>query len=383
MVERLIRAIQYAVFAALLLSIAACSANRVKVQLEEPSSTGAWNQVRHNPANTAFVRGPAVLPDQMLWQAKTGGEVRDEPVADRGVIVAPGRDGKLYFFNAETGKRLSRPDFKGAPTSAVFSGDSLAFSLDIRKSRFLVWDIPRQTKHWDMRITRPAGPPLIVGDSWLVSTYSGRLYKLDGHGEEIWSKMFNAPLLSKPAVVDDRLYLVTGGKQVVCLELDSGTIIWDHSSAGAHAASPAVDDRVYFGSLDSNFYALSTQTGEVEWFFHTGGQIFTSPAVDGQRVYFGSNDGVFYALDKQTGRLVWKLAAGLVHNSSPAVWGSVVVFGTSEGRLVFVNAVNGEILREFTTKGGVYCPPIVYKNKVYISDNRRRVYCFGPAEIAP
>jgi outer membrane protein assembly factor BamB len=377
------RALKYLMYAGVCLLVTSCSLTRVKVKLEDPSLEHSWSQVRNNSANTGFVDGPAEIPDQLVWEAKAGGDIRDEPVADRGVIVAPGRDGRMYFFNAETGKRLARPDFKGVPTSPAFSGDSLAFGLDGRKSKFVVWDVPRQVARWDIRFDRPAGPPLLVGDHWLVSTYPGGLYKLDDGGEPIWSHRFDAPLIAKPAIADGRLYVVTGGKNVTCLELDSGTVIWDHSSAGAHAAAPAVDELVYFGSLDSNFYALSLQTGEMQWFFHTGGQIFTSPAVDRQRVYFGSNDGIFYALDKKTGRLVWKLAAGLVHNSSPAVWGSVVLFGTSDGRVLFVDVENGAILREFTTRGSIYSSPIVYDHKVYIADDRRRLYCFGPAEISP
>jgi len=368
---------------AALFMVLGCAPNRIKVRLSPPSHEAAWGEARHNQANTAFVAGPAQIPDVLLWEAKTSGEVRAELTADRGVIVAPCWDGRLYFFDAETGKRVHREEFKGPPTSVVFAGDSLAFAVTGKKSKFFLWDIPHETELAGKHLTHAAAPPLRLSDGWLIGTLSGDLFKLKAEGETAWSHQFTAPFLAKPALRDNHVFLVTGGKRVSCLDTDSGTVIWDHSSAGGHAASPAVDEMVYFGSLDSNFYALAIETGEMRWFFHTGGQVFTSPAVDQQRVYFGSNDGIFYALDKWTGRLVWKLAAGLVHNSSPVVWGSTVVFGTSDGQLLIVEAVSGEIIRHFQTRGSIYSPPIIYRDKIYVTDTKRRLYCFGIPPESP
>ena len=360
-----------------------CASSRIKVKLSAPSHDAAWSQARRDQANTAFVRGPAQIPEALLWEAKTDGEVRAELTADRGVIVAASWDGRLYFFAAQTGNRIHREEFKGPPTSVVFAGDSLAFVITGKKGSFFLWDIQRQSELGERSIARAAAPPLRLPDGWLIQTLSGDLFKLNADGETAWTRRFAVPLLAEPAYRDGRVFLVTGGKKVTCLDADSGTVIWDHSSAGGHAGAPAVDVMVYFGSLDSNFYALSVETGEMQWFFHTGGQVFTSPAIDRERVYFGANDGIFYALDKQTGRLVWKLAAGLVHNSSPAVWGSTVIFGTSDGRLLVVDAAAGKIIREFRTRGSIYSPPIIYENKIYVTDTKRRLYCFGSMDETP
>lgn len=360
-----------------------CAPTGVKVKLAAPQPGRGWAQARLNDANTAFVDRPARLPDVLLWEAKTGGAVRAEPTADRGLIVAPSENSRLNFYDAATGKRVHREEFPGPPTTAVFAGDSLAFAVDAKKPRFYLWGIARQKAGRELAITRTVAPPLKLPAGWLLPTYAGTLIRLNAAGDTVWTREFETPVMAEPAYVAGRVYIVTGGKRVSCLEADDGTVVWDHSSAGGHAGSPAVDGMVYFGSLDSNFYALDIETGEMQWFFHTGGQIFTSPAVDGRFVYFGANDGFFYALNKRSGKLVWKLAAGLVHNSSPVVWDSMVIFGTSDGRLLVVDGAVGRIVREFQTRGGIYSAPIIYQDRVYVTDTKHRLYCFAPANDTP
>ena len=368
----------------LLISLVSCAAPRAKLELSGPSGADAWVEPRHNPANTAFVPGPVHVPDTLLWEVKTGGEVRAELTADHGLIAASSWDRRLYLFDARTGRRILRKELKAPPTSAVFIGDSLALAIDDDRSRFLFYDLRSQREIPGRVIERTSVPPLHLDEGWILLSRSGKVLRVRNSGDTAWSVRVNAPLLAKPALVGDRLYVVTGGKKVVCLSVDSGRVIWEHSSAGGHAASPSGDEqRVYSGSLDSNFYALDARTGEMQWFFHTGGQIFTAPAVDSLRVYFGANDGLFYALDKETGHLQWKLAAGLVLNSSPVVWDSAVIFGTSDRRLLFVDSKTGTLIREFPTRGSIYSPPVIYDGRVYITDTKRRLYCFGRAISTP
>ena len=364
----------------MLFGAVSCTVHRVRIELSGPSGVHAWGQSRRDPANTAFVPGPARVPDTLLWEAKTNGEVRAEPAADRGVIVASGWDRRLYIFNARTGRRVWRQEFKAPPTGVVFVGDSLAFTLNDQRSRFLLCDLRTQRELVSRPLPRTAVPPLRLPDGWLWQSYSGMVARTRDAGDTVWSVQLQGPLVAKPAWIDERVYVVTGGKKVFCLSADSGRVVWEHSSAGGHAAPPAVDERLlYFGSLDSNFYALDAGTGEMRWFFHTNGQIFTAPAIDEAWVYFGSNDGSFYALDKQTGHPQWSVAAGMVLNSSPTVWGDVVIFGASDGRLLFAETTTGAVIREFRTQGSIYSSPIVYDGRVYITDTRRRLYCFGPA----
>lgn len=360
------------------LTVLSCMPNRVKVELADPVPGAGWPGPRLDDANTAFLDAAVTLPDQLLWETKTGGDVRAEPTADRGIIVAAVQSNRLFFVDAATGKVLHREEFAGPPTSAVFLNDSLAFAVDAKRPHLYFWDIAYQRAGRELPITRIVAPPAFLPQGQLVQMYDGTVTLIGPDSDTVWTYHLPPPLLTDAAYAGERLYIVSGGKRVVCLREDDGTLLWEHSSAGGHAASPAVDGLVYFGSLDSNFYALDCETGEMRWFFHTGGQIFTSPAVDRGRVYFGANDGFFYALDKQSGALIWKLSAGLVHNSSPVVWDTVVIFGTSDGRVLVVDAQVGRLVREFRTRGGIYCAPIVYQDRIYVADAKRRLYCFGP-----
>ncbi len=357
-----------------------CASGGVKVTLTPQPSSIEWVRPRGNAAGTAYIAGPARLPDKLLWEKKTSAVVRDELTASRGIIIAPALNGRLLFYDANSGDQQHEEEFDGPPTSAIFTGDTIAFAIDGTKPRLFFWDIRRQQAYRELEYSRSIVPPVRLADGWLVQTYFGTLIKLNPAGDTVWTRNLKSKLLSEPAIRAGRIYLATGGRQVFCLDAQTGKRRWRHTSAGAHEAGLAVDSMAYVGSLDSNLYALNQDTGAMEWFFHTGGQIFTTPAVDGGKVYFGANDGYVYALNKYTGQEIWKLRAGLVHNSSPVIWGSALIFGTSDGRLLCVDKANGEILRSFETDGSIYSPPIIYTDKIYVTDSKRRLYCFGPAE---
>jgi len=362
----------------LVLVASSCMPGAVKVELSAPAPGMGWPQPRLNDANTAFVEQPVALPEELLWEAKTDGNVLAELTADRGLVVASSQSNRMFFFDVATGQRLHREEFAGPPTTGVFIGDSLAFAVDAKKPRFYLWELVHQKPGHELPVTRMVAPPARLPRGWLLQTYDGLLAMIDTVGDTAWTHQAAMPLLADVAYANERIYVVSGGKRVVCLDAADGSTVWEHSSAGAHAGSPAIDELLYFGSLDSNFYALDCETGAMRWFFHTDGQIFTSPAVDRQQVYFGANDGFFYALNKYSGELAWRLSAGLVHNSSPVVWDSVVIFGSSDGRLLVVHAEDGRVLREFRTRGGIYGAPVVYQDRVLVADTRRRLYCFGP-----
>ncbi len=362
------------------LLLAACAGGGVKVELTQNPSAVEWSRPRGNDAGTAYISGPARLPDKLIWKAKTSAVVRDELTAGHGIIIAPTLNGRLMFYDANSGDERHEEEFDGPVTSAVFTGDTIAFAVDGDKPRVFFWDVRRQIAYRELEYPRAVVPPVKIHDGWFVQTYFGTLLKLNPAGDTVWTQTLDTELLAEPVVFQDRIFLATGGREVFCFDAETGDQLWRHSSAGAHEAGLAVDSMVYLGSLDSNVYALNKDTGEMEWFFHTGGQIFTTPAVDGSRVYFGSNDGYIYALNKYTGQAIWRLKAGLVHNSSPVIWGSALIFGASDGRLLCLDKATGDILRSFETKGSIYSPPIIYTDKIYITDSRRRLYCFGPAE---
>jgi outer membrane protein assembly factor BamB len=113
---------------------------------------------------------------------------------------------------------------------------------------------------------------------------TGMLYALDMKGKLLWKSEYGAEYddaqpgsRTTPAVVGDRIYVISGKGRVVCFDTQ-GKTVW------------AVDGEKEFGARD------------IRW------GITESPLVDGDRVFFtpGGSNAAVAALDRHTGKTIWK-----------------------------------------------------------------------------
>src|SRR5690606_15992598 len=90
----------------------------------------------------------------------------------------------------------------------------------------------------------------------------------------------------------------------LCVDVQTGGIIWDHPGSFPQIIPAAEDLRVYMCCRDSA-YAMDLETVEIHWqredVPHTN---FTQFAVDDLYLYVGLGD-LIYALEKADGSTVW------------------------------------------------------------------------------
>jgi outer membrane protein assembly factor BamB len=127
----------------------------------------------------------------------------------------------------------------------------------------------------------------------------------------------------------------TGNYSTVAGSIPSnGQLLWNYTTGGLVASSPAVANGVvYVGSEDNNVYALNATTGAQLWNYTTGGQVWSSPAVANGAVYVGSDDNNTYALNATTGAKLWNYTTGNSVFSSPAVANGTVYVGSVDGNV--------------------------------------------------
>jgi outer membrane protein assembly factor BamB len=96
---------------------------------------------------------------------------------------------------------------------------------------------------------------------------------------------------------EDRLYAVTLGDEVVCLDLSTGRPRWRFSSGWVNekmtnvGAAPAVNEgRVLFGGQNGVVHALDTRSGRLIWKRDVGAAVITPLVVASGAVYFGTFD---------------------------------------------------------------------------------------------
>ena len=219
-------------------------------------------------------------------------------------------------------------------------------------------------KIWQFPGVHVDAAPLVVENSVFFGVGYGQpsIYCLNANsGEKLWQVEVNYPAWGSPAHVDGKLYAGIGNGtfvrsaddpvgEIICLNADSGNILWRYSAEDSVNTTIAVaDNRAYFGSRDGFLYCLDANLGKLIWKYLVGESVLSSPSVVGNRVYFGANDGLVYCLETSTGEVVWNFDIGGV---------------------VFLMDI----------EGGVISSPAIYDGKVYVGSSDMNFYCFEAEE---
>ncbi len=150
---------------------------------------------------------------------------------------------------------------------------------------------PRLLWKGETRAAGYAAPAVVGGRVYVTGTeraadgHVGRLYVLNAaDGAGIWSREYGPEWhrnydrsRSTPAVVDGRVYLISGMGRVVCFDAEDGEILWSVDTierfSGSNirwgiAESPLVVDGLVIchpGGPDAAVVALDAATGETRW----------------------------------------------------------------------------------------------------------------------
>ncbi len=229
--------------------------------------------------------------------------------------------------------------------------------------------------------------PSEVGNDIVVQSDDGYLYRLDKRDGSLTWKVPLAQGGARPVnrqsddyaydhyassvnVTDSVGYVGTYEGDIVCIDLDSGGIVWRFSAEGPVLGQPAAaGDLVIGASWDSHVYALDAATGELVWRANVGGNIVSSPAVhDDSAILVGTRGYDLIALDLPTGEKKWDYYFWFSWvESPPLVVGDTVLAGGSDGGAVLAfDAQDGTLLWEFDTTGSVWAPLAHDESMLYV-----------------
>src|SRR6266852_3647774 len=250
-----------------------------------------------------------LVPD---WTFTSGGFVDSSPTVANGMVYVGSEDGKLYAFNASTGKPLWTASTGGIiyySSPAVSDGVVYVGSKDHQLYAFnastgkLLWKASTGNSIFSS--------PAIANGIVYVGSSDGKLYAFKISSCSIscspfWTAATRAAITySSPAVANGMVYIgsddhnlyafnATGCGQASCPP------VWMASAGDVVRSSPTVANGVvYVGSDDGKLYALNAAgCGNTScaplWMASTGGHIFSSPTLDNGEVYVGSQDSKLY-----------------------------------------------------------------------------------------
>jgi outer membrane protein assembly factor BamB len=267
-------------------------------------------------AETTFIAPPPVAPD--IWPQAGG--VASHYFPNITATLAKARD------QASAGDGTAWP---GALMAAPIVGTNAVLAMDgagivSAHARKHPSDVLWTSTVLEMEEPGFGGGLATQGTSVYAVTAEGHVAALDiATGKALWIRELHSPVRAAPRLFEDLLLVPTVDSQIFALNLETGTIRWQHrgineaasmlGSSVPAAAGPLVIVAYNSGEL----YALSRRNGEAVWnesllmpVRTRASDSFTGisgdPVITGRFVYSISTNGLLAALDLRTGLRVWE-----------------------------------------------------------------------------
>lgn len=196
--------------------------------------------------------------------------------------------------------------------------------------------------------------PTAADGKLVFGTPSGFLFSVDAEtGEENWKFEMGAAISVGPAIADGKIYAGQQGSErfFYCLDANTGALVWKQTIPGGWVwGSAAVDDGlVYVPTVNGYAVCLDGETGHIVWMYPTAKSVPAEPAIDGDLVYFGSWSHSLYAFNKKTGEIVWKENGIGLDSGTLIAQDGKIYLPSGTNIFKYFDALTGELLSDGNT----------------------------------
>lgn len=313
------------------------------------------------------------------WTARVAGSTNRmrlaaAPVVGGGKLFAEGTDGRIVAFDKATGARL--------------------------------WE------RGDGDMTKDQAPSAFGGG---VSYEGGKLYATNGvgdvkalnadTGEVLWKVKPAGPLRGAPTVAFGQLFVMTQDNQLISLNINDGSLVWDESGSTTQsgvfgvAAPAAGQGTIVAGYSSGELSAYRYENGRTLWSdalartnisttVGTITDIDADPIIDSGRVYALGQGGRMAAYELVTGQRIWEL--NLAGISTPAIAGEWIFTLTDDARLLAIARSSGRVrwitqLRgykdEKDKEGPIFWTgPVLAGGQLWVASSRGELWRVSAAE---
>ncbi len=140
-----------------------------------------------------------------------------------------------------------------------------------------------------------AAPPLIGREMIFVNTADGGFREFairpEGTGDitanVLWKQQEMMPVRCAPLLIDDLLFMINEAGILVCLDSETGELVWRHRLGGHFSASPVYADGKIFFSSEDGVYPVIAAAGKYQPLAtnHLDDGAMASPAIAGKAIY--------------------------------------------------------------------------------------------------
>jgi len=228
--------------------------------------------------------------------------------------------------------------------------------------------------------------PAVAGDLAIIGSCNGVIHAIDRRtGQARWK--YNAlqdggrraEFHGNPVVTADLIVLGSDDRNpdgvgyVYAFEKRTGNVRWKYrAGAGVMADLVREGDRLYAVTLGDELVCLDLPTGRPEWRFASGWaseemtNISAAPAVLEGRILFGGHNGVVHALDAISGRLIWKRDVGAPVVTALVAGSGAVYFGTFDRRVHRLTLGPDAAHAELELGGVPFGPPTLLRDSLVL-----------------
>ena len=397
------------------------------------SSSSDWDTFKGSLERTGSSDSPAPDTVYLQWKVDLGAELYASPVVhDERVFQVAFEN--VVSININTGDiewMSCIPAYNSTPALSddkIVVATNRGISAISKENGDLMWEYMVSGRFSKMELVDYiVSPPGISDGRVVVGTLPYRYWHVDtfepyeqnelflvcldeATGEEQWYKKTNLGVFSAPCVVHGKAFVTS--REVLCIDLESGKILWDSEDKYPHGSGKPLKERyafdystpaLYHGVLiggscsmtwshtepkyigGQKIVSMDQYTGAIFWEWTEEGFLASSPAVHHGKIYFYSYDGMVSCLSLLEGKELWKTSISGPQEfedeyfrlwPSPSVADGNVYIGSIEGGFYCLDADTGEILWKYET-GPIYSAPAISQGKVLISSTDGNLYCFG------
>jgi len=262
----------------------------------------------------------------------------------------------------------------------------------------------------------------------IVTTGLGNIYSVNlRNGNVLWKKKFIGQFSRPPSIKKNKILTVSDDNQLLCLELNSGDILWTHTGSIEEVSiiggsKPAIGDGIIVVSYSSGeIFALKDNNGEIMWFDDiNSGNFFNrniindiqSPVtildkkayvstfsdnfivynltngkklwnlkfsslnpfvISGDVIYTIDISGRLLCLEKDGGRLVWAVQLQQINDGEEVIWrgpllsSNKLILVSSTGSVISLSPFTGHVLSKLKYSEEFVLSPIQVEKEIFLT----------------
>lgn len=299
------------------------------------SSPALVDEVLYLGCNDGNMRAVNAASGSVLWSFSTVCGICGEPAVDSTTVYFGGQDGYVYALERATGQRewssgLGFHIFSDTGIlcdSLILSGNSMGkvCALDSRTGQPV----------WDHEIGGIVLGPAVVDTLAIFTSESGVTAVFDCQGEILWTAT-HTNQASAPSADSTAVYVAYSGGMVRKFDIANGTLLWDTDVVSRPGrtvlARPVLTGgKVLVGTNDGQLICLNRETGGIIWEQQFDNWLQLPPAVGQELVYLACDDQRLHLVELETGAKLDSLEMGGYSGTAPLLMDGVIFYGNTSG----------------------------------------------------